>query len=229
MRTDPDCAGKGVKTNRFTRSVAFLAAFILVALVSLVAKEFVMPRPEDARTYTARDNHPNEHVAVGADPYIDDKASLFKTKFADYDILPVFVVITNYSNQPVELSRSKFELVTVNRRARIEAASEDDLYRRLSKVSRRGDEPSRNPLPIPLPRSGPKVGVKKDLQQEIEASQFRARAVDANSTECGFLFFDVRGIREPLAGGKLYVTSIRNGDGRELMYFEVPLDAGQNK
>jgi hypothetical protein len=229
MRTDPTCASNRTTAKRGAWSFAFLTAFMLVALVSLLAKEFVMPRAEDARTYTARDNHPNEHVAVGADPYIDEKASLFKTKFADYDILPVFVVITNYGDQPVELSRSKFELVTVNRRARIEPATEDDLYRRLSKVSRRGDEPSRNPLPIPLPGRGPKVGVKKELRQEIESSQFRARAIDANSTESGFLFFDVRGIRDPLAGGKLYVTSVRNSDGQELMFFEVPLDAGQNK
>lgn len=227
MCTDADCARNGLNNNRLQRSIAVLAAFILLALVSLLAKDFVMPRAEDARTYTARDNHPNEHVAVGADPYVD--ASVFKTKFADYDILPLFVVITNYGNQPVELSRAKFELVTVDRRARIEPATEEDLYRRMGKVSRRGDEPRRNPLPIPLPGGGPKVGVKKDAQQEIESSQFRARAIDANSTEAGFLFFDVRGIRDPLAGGKLYLTNVRNGDGQELMFFEVPLDARQTR
>lgn len=226
MNTNDGCARKQL-TVRSARSLATLAAFLVVALAGLAAKDFVMPRAEDARTYLARDNHANEYVAVGADPYTGDKASLFKTKFAENDILPVFVVITNYGGQPIELSRAKFELVTVDRRARIEPATEDDLYRRLSKVSRRGDEPRRNPLPIPLPGGGPKVGVKKDLRQEIEAAQFRARAVDTNSTESGFLFFDVRGIREPLAGGKLYITGLRNNDGQELMFFELPLDAAQ--
>jgi hypothetical protein len=138
--------------------------------------------------------------------------------------VPIFVVVSNENGQPIELSRIRVQLVTANRSAKIEPATDDDIYRRLSKVVRRGDEPSRNPLPIPLPRGGPKVGVKKEVREEVEAAQFRARAVDARSNERGFFFFDVSGISNPLQGATLYITGVRDNSGQDLMYFEVPLE-----
>ncbi|HYG98265.1 MAG TPA: hypothetical protein VD837_03980 [Terriglobales bacterium] len=225
----PAVVNRTFQTARAVRLFALLALFLAAAVASLLAKEFVMPRAENARAYAAHDYHPSEHVAVGVDAYIGDKGSIFKTRFAENEIIPIFVVISNSGDQPVELSRVKFELVAVDRRARIEPATEDDLFRRLSQTKRRGDEASRNPLPIPLPRGGPKIGVKKETRQEIDAAQFRARAVDAHSTESGFLFFDVSGVRDPLAGGKLYVTGVRDSDGQELMFFEVPLDKAGNR
>jgi hypothetical protein len=114
-------------------------------------------------------------------------------------------------------------LVT-KRRDKIPAASEDDLYRRLSKVKHRGDEPSRNPLPIPLPRKKPDVGVSKKNRDEIDASMFSAKAVAPHENQAGFFFFDVSDISQPLAGARLFINGVTNADGQELMYFEIPME-----
>ena len=53
---------------------------------------------------------------------------------------------------------------------------------------------------------------------------FRAKAVEPHGTQAGFLFFDVEGIRNPLAGAKLYITGLRDGNGQELLYFEIPME-----
>jgi hypothetical protein len=115
------------------------------------------------------------------------------------------------------------QLIT-HRKDKIPAATEDDLYRRFSKVKRRGDEASRNPLPIPLPKRGPSVGVKKGDRDEIGTAMFAARAVAPHESEAGFMFFDVSGISQPLAGARIYITGITNGDGQEMMYFEIPME-----
>jgi hypothetical protein len=197
---------------------------LLVPVFALAGKEFIMPQAYPAKTYPAHDDHPMEKIAIAADPYdMPDKAEIFNEKYNDKGYLPIFMVFTNDSGLPVTLSGMKVELIT-KRRDKIPAASEDDLYRRLSKVKRRGDEASRNPLPIPLPGRGPDVGVNKKNRGEIGTAMFSAKAVAPHETQVGFMFFDVSGISQPLAGAHLYINGIRNNDGQELMYFEIPME-----
>ena len=68
------------------------------------------------------------------------------------------------------------------------------------------------------------MGVSKEARQELEAAQFRALAVDPHASQSGFLFFDVEGLRDPLAGAHVYITGIHDSTGQDLMYFEIPLD-----
>jgi hypothetical protein len=206
------------------KQATLVAGACLLVAVVLYAKDFSLPKAENASTYPAHDSHPVENVTIAAVPYTGQKASIFNADYAGHGLLPVYVVISNDSGSTVELSKMQVQFVTVDRRAKIEPSTDEDIYRKMSKVQRRGDEPSRNPLPIPLPRGGPKVGVKKDVVKEVDAAQFRARAVEAHATEAGFMFFDVSGIRDPLDGGKLYVTGVRDDGGKELMYFEISLD-----
>ena len=58
---------------------------------------------------------------------------------------------------------------------------------------------------------------------EIESSQFAARAVEPHTTQSGFLFFDVEDIDTPLAGARIYVSGVNDAKGNELMYFEIPM------
>ena len=59
---------------------------------------------------------------------------------------------------------------------------------------------------------------------EIESSQFAARAVEPHSTQSGFLFFDVGGISSPLPGATIDITGVADAKGNELMYFEISMD-----
>jgi hypothetical protein len=103
-------------------------------------------------------------------------------------------------------------------RTKIPPATDDDIYRRIAR-------PTAGPGPSPLPWPKKVKGtVSKDAQEEIQNSQFAARAVEPHSTQSGFMFFDVSGISAPLAGATFYLTAVHDAKGNELMYFEVPLE-----
>lgn len=193
------------------------------SFVVFAGKEFVMPTAQAARSYPAHDDHPTEKVAIAVDPYdMADKAQIFSVNYAEYGYVPIFFVVTNDGDQPVALSGMKPQLITVNR-TKLYPSSTDDLLRRMSRPTR-NDRPG-VPLPVPLPRSKKVKGaVSQQAQDEIGRSQFAARSVEPHSTASGFFFFDVSDISTPLAGANFYVTGVRDGNGNELMYFEIPLE-----
>jgi hypothetical protein len=200
--------------------LAAVCAFVFVCcLCAIAAKEFVMPAAQPARTYPAHDDHPMEKIAVAVDPYdLEDKAAIFSVNYRNYGYMPVFFVITNEGDQPISLVGMKAQLNTKDR-SKLFPATMDDLLRRLS-------HPSRNdiPLPIPLPKKEVKGGVSRKTWDEIEQAQFGAKAVEPHSTARGFLFFDVSGISNPLAGANFYLMGVRDAKGNELMYFEIPME-----
>jgi hypothetical protein len=198
--------------------LAFGVVLVSCAFV-LASKEFVKPTASPAKTYPAHDEHTSEGVTIAADPYdLADKAQIFSVHWKEEGYLPVFLVITNDSDQPVSLATMKAEFVTV-RRDKILPATSDDLYRRLAHVSSAGPT-----YPIPFPKSKVKGAVSKQARQEIDAAQFDAKVVEAHSTQSGFLFFDVSGISTPLPGAHLYLTGVQDVKGNELMYFEIPME-----
>ena len=193
---------------------------LLCCLGAFAAKEFVMPTAQPARTYPAHDDHPTEKVVVAVDPYdLEDKAAIFSVNYRNNGYMPIFFVITNDGDQPVSLVDMKAQLNTKDR-SKLFPASMDDLLRRLSHPSR-SDGPT---LPIPLPKKEVKGGVKRKTWDEIEQAQFGAKAVEPHSTVRGFLFFDIQDISNPLAGASFYVTGVEDAKGRELMYFEIPME-----
>jgi hypothetical protein len=200
------------------RNIAAVSAVAVLSIVCLAGKHFVMPAAQPAKSYPAHDQHSDESVTVGLDPYdMADKANIFSVHYNDVGLMPIFVVITNDGDKPVSLSGMKAELVTVNR-TKIPPATEDDIYRRIAKPP---GNISPNPLPWPKKAKG---SVSKDAMEEIQNAQFAAKAVEPHGTQSGFLFFDVSEISTPLAGANFYLTRVRDAKGNELMYFEVPLE-----
>jgi hypothetical protein len=199
--------------------VAALAVIALLPSLAFGGKGFVMPPSMPAKSYPAHDQHPVEMVAVAVDPYdLADKANIFSVHYSEIGFLPLFVVITNDGNQPVELSGMKAQLTTADR-SKILPATDEDISRRLARPSA-----STNRYPIPFPTKKVKGGLSKEAIEEIQNAQFVAKAVEPHSTQVGFLFFDVSGISVPLAGAHFYLTGVRDAKGNELMYFEVPLE-----
>ncbi len=205
------------KIDRF--QLVAIAAIALTPLLCLAAKEFVMPQAQPAQTYPAHDQHPLESMTVGVDPYdLAEKTTIFSVHYSELGFLPIFVVVTNDGNQPVQLAGMKAQLVTVNR-TKLSPAAEEDISRRLTRPSA-----STNRYPIPFPTKKVKGGLSKQAMDEITNAQFVAKAVEAHSTQSGFLFFDVSDISSPLAGAHFYLTGVRDAKGNELMYFEIPLE-----
>ncbi len=195
------------------------AAMAVAPLPASGEKGFVMPAALPAKSYPAHDQHPMEAISLAVDPYdLADKARIFSVHYNEIGFVPMFVVITNDGDQPVELSGMKPQLVTASR-AKISPATEEDIARRLTRPSA-----STNRFPIPLPTKKVKGGLSKEAVEEIQNAQFVAKAVEPHSTQAGFLFFDVSEISVPLAGAHFYLTGVRDAKGNELMYFEVPLE-----
>jgi hypothetical protein len=205
--------------------VIAIAAVALLFAPHVAAKDergFVMPNPADAKSYPAHDTSEKEKVTIAADPYdlFGKTQGVFRIKYKEEDLLPVLLIITNDAGQPVTLTGMQVELVT-RKRVKIQPATEDDVYRRIARPPLKGDQPSGNPLPFPRKV---KRSMKKEEQQELQDSRFAAKAVEAHGTQAGFLFFDVEGIDDPLAGAHLYVSGVRNSQGQELIFFDIPLE-----
>jgi len=198
---------------------AFVAFTIAAFALCLAAKDFVKPAAQPAKTYPAHDDHTDEKVAIAADPYdTPEKAKLFSVNFHDHGFLPIFFVVTNDGDRPISIANMQVTLTTANR-DKLTPDSPDDIYRRLS-----NPRANTNQIPLPIPQKKVKGTISQKEKDEIESSQFAAKAVEPHTTQSGFLFFDVEDIPTPLAGAHIYVTGVNDSKGTELMYFEILIE-----
>lgn len=211
----------------FSRRFLFAPAVVLVLFLSALsvwaAKEFVMPRPENANTYPSKDAHTNEKVTAAIDVYnAPPKSDIFITPYTQEGLLPVYLVITNDGDQPIALTSLHAELVTGGH-SKLESLINDDIFRRVAHISASSTSPQRAG-PIPLPGNTKNKKAQKQWV-EIQAANFAAEAVEPHTTKAGFLFFDVMNVRQPLQGSHVYLTGIKDASGNELMYFDIPVIA----
>lgn len=198
---------------------AAAALAVAAPVVCLAAKEFSMPKAQPALSFPAHDHHSNENVTVAVDPYdTPAKEGIFVVKYREHELLPLLLIITNDSDDPIQLADMKAELVT-SAHTKLTPDNEDDIVRRISHPNASGTR-----YPIPFPTKKAKGGVNSKQMDEIQSALFRAKAVEPRSSQIGFLFFDVSDISNPLAGARFYLTGVRNSSGNDLMYFEVSLD-----
>jgi hypothetical protein len=211
-------------TPPFTRRLRFVSLIACVTSLSLSLsakdKDFAKPQAQPAKTYPAHDNHTDEKVGIAADPYdTPEKAKIFSINFREHGFLPVFFVVTNDGSQPISIANMQVTLTTANN-SKLTPAAPDDIYRRI--VNPHGG--TKPQMPLPFPRDKVKGAITQKERNEVESSQFAARAVEPNTTQSGFLFFDIQDIDAPLAGAHLYVTGVDDAKGTELMYFDISMD-----
>ena len=202
------------------RRVVLISLFCAVGAVPalIASKNFVRPVPRPAINYPAHDFHRDEKVAIAADPYdTPEKAKIFTIDFADHGLLPIFFIVTNDGDQPVSIAHMDITLVTANH-SKLTPLATDDLYRHLS-----NPQTATRPSPLPLPNRV-KGTLSRKQMDEIESSQFAAKAVEPHSTQAGFLFFDDGGIASPLRGSNIEITGVDDARGNELMFFEISVD-----
>ena len=210
---------RGFIRTRLLVAGAFFATAALLSPLLAKSKTFIRPAAQPARSYPAHDDHTDEKIAIAADPYdTPEKAKIFSINFAQHGFLPVFFVVTNDGDQPVSIANMQITLIKPDR-AKLTPVSSDDIYRRL--VNPQGET---RPSPIPIPRKNVKGAITQEERDEVENSQFAARAVEPHSSQSGFLFFDIAGVSSPLAGSSMEITGVDNASGNELMFFEIPMD-----
>src|ERR1700684_2982552 len=208
--------------HRSVVAVGLVVALLSCPLLLLRARaaDHAAPPAGVATSYPAFDLHPAEQVAIAADPYnTQEKASIFRFKYLDYGFMPIRIIVTNNGDKPISLIDARINFITAAG-DQIPAATPEEVERRIG--VKRPD--SGYKLPGPLPRIGNKSTKNKDVDEDFHDFEYSAVAVEAHTTRAGFLFYDVQGLANPLAGAKLNLRMLRGAAGRGLFYCEIPFD-----
>ncbi|HUB51672.1 MAG TPA: hypothetical protein VL986_05975 [Terracidiphilus sp.] len=207
------------KTVRFSQSIPLVAFWLALPVL---ASDRTPPPVQPATSFAAVEVHDKEQVAIAAEPYdTKRKESIFKVDYLSHGIMPVRLIVTNLGDRPISLrdARILFETAAGDR---IQAAEPEDVERLMTRKEREG---GKIPMPGPLPdiKLKPKGSIK-EIEDDFDTFEYQALAVEPHTTRAGFLFYDVSDLTHPLKGAKLYLKMLRNADGDELFYFEIPFD-----
>jgi hypothetical protein len=129
--------------------------------------------------------------------------------------------VTNNGDKPISLREARILFLT-NAGDKIQAAEPMDVERLMTRQEREG---KKIPMPGPIPsiKMKPKAS-NKDIEQDFNTFEYGALVVEAHTTRAGFLFYDVSQLDNPLKGAKMHLHKVRDADGNELFYFEIPFD-----
>ncbi|MGB6745434.1 MAG: hypothetical protein WBE38_17440 [Terracidiphilus sp.] len=202
-----------------SRAISFL---LLGLALPAVAADHGQPPVQPATSFAAVEVHDKEQVAIAAEPYdTKEKESIFRVDYLSHGVMPVRLIVTNESDRPISLrdARILFETASGDR---IQAAEPEDVERLMTRKEREG---SKIPMPGPIPsiHTHPKAS-DKEIEEDFDTFEYQALAVEPHTTRAGFLFYDVSDLTHPLRGAKLYLRELRDADGNELFYFEIPFD-----
>ena len=202
-----------------------LLAFPLLALglaVPVLASDHTAPPVQPATAFAAVEVHEDEKVAIAAEPCdTKEKQAIFRVDYLGHGIMPVRLIVTNNGNRPISLRDARILFLTAAG-DKIQAAEPEDVERLMTRKEREG---KKIPMPGPIPsiKLKPKAS-NQEIEQDFNTFEYQALVVEPHTTRAGFLFYDVSDLDHPLQGAKLHLHKLRDADGQELFYFEVPFD-----
>ena len=204
------------------RVVRALPLLVIGTVIAAGASNHAAPPVQPATTYPAVEVHDKEHVAIAVEPYdTKEKESIFRVDYLGHGIMPVRLIVTNNGDRPISLKDARILFYTAGG-DRINAADPEDVERLMTRTEREG---KKIPMPGPLPsiKMKPKAS-NKEIEADFDQFEYQALVVEPHTTRAGFLFYDVSELNHPLEGAKLHLHKIRDADGAELFYFEIPFD-----
>jgi hypothetical protein len=210
---------------RFSSTVLITA--IAIAILALfpqlsLAVDHTPPAVQPATDFAAVEIHADEKLAIAAEPYdTREKMALFRVDYISHGVMPIRLIVTNNSDRPISLRDARILFVT-STGDRIQAAEPEDVERLMTRKEREG---AKIPMPGPIPaiKLKPKAS-DKEIEQDCDTFEFQALVVEPHTTRAGFLFYDVSGLTRPLGDALLNLHTIKDADGKELFYFEIPFN-----
>jgi hypothetical protein len=199
-----------------------ITPFLLWLALPAMASDHTPPPVQPATTFAAVEAHDDEQVAIAAEPYdTKTKAAIFRVDYLSHGIMPVRLIVTNNGNRPISLRDARILFLTAAG-DKIPAAEPEDVERLMTRKEREG---TKIPMPGPIPsiRLKPKAN-NQEIEQDFNTFEYGALVVEPHTTRAGFLFYDVSDLDHPLQGAKLHLHKLRDADGNELFYFEIPFD-----
>lgn len=200
------------------RKVAWGSGLATLLLLSGVGKASDKPRPappvNPASQYTLNEAHPAEKVTIAAEPCIDAKACpFFRLPYVSHGFVPVRVIVTNDRDDALNLDDVRIQFIPAEG-DKEGAATDEDLNRRLfATKSTMGTR-----IPVIGITTHPEPVDKKILNDDADFG-FASTIVPPHSTRAGYVFYDVRGIDDPvLKGAELYVKEIKYVDAKNVKH-----------
>jgi hypothetical protein len=204
------------------RDLRAIPLLLLGLALPALASDHTPPSVQPATTFADVEVHADEKVAIAAEPYdTREKESIFRVDYLSHGVMPVRLIVTNQGDKPISLRDARILFQTAAG-DRIQAAEPEDVERLMTRKEREGAS-------VPLPGGLPKIKLKpkasiKEIEQDFDNFEYGALVVEPHSTRAGFLFYDVSELSHPLRGAKLHLHALRNADGGELFFFEIPFD-----
>jgi hypothetical protein len=186
------------------------------------ANDHTPPPVQPASAFAAVEVHDDEKVAIAAEPFdTREKGAIFRVDYISHGVMPVRLIVTNNGSRPISLRDARILFLTAAG-DKIQAAEPEDVQRLMTRKEREG---KKIPLPGPLPtiKMKPKGSIKQ-IEDDFNTFEYGALVVEPHTTRAGFLFYDVSQLDDPLKGAKLHLHKVRDADGKELFYFEIPFD-----
>jgi hypothetical protein len=188
------------------------------------ASDHAMPPTQPATTYPDVEVHAKEQVAIAAEPYdTKEKAKIFRVDYLAHGVMPIWLVVTNNGDHPISLRDARILFETADG-DRIQAAEPEDVERLMTRKDREGGHIPTPGIPIPGGIHLKPKASDKEIEADFDEFEYGALAVEPHTTRAGFLFYDVSHLDHPLKGAKLYLKELRDADGNQLFYFEIPFD-----
>ena len=204
------------------RTLRTISPLLLWLALPAVAADHKPPPVQPASAFAAVEVHADEKVAIAAEPYdTREKEAIFRVDYLGHGVMPIRLIVTNNGDRPINLREARILFYTAEGE-KIQAAEPEDVERLMTRSER---ESRKIPMPVPLPpiKLKPKAS-NQEIEQDFNTFEYSAIVVEPHSTRAGFLFYDVSGLDHPLEGASLHLRQLRDADGNELFYFEIPFD-----
>jgi len=204
------------------RTMRTIPLFLIWLALPALASDHTPPPVQPATAFPAVEVHADEKVAIAAEPCdTKEKESIFRVDYLGHGVMPVRLIVTNNSSRPISLRDARILFITAAG-DKIQAAEPEDIERLMTRREREG---KKIPMPGPIPaiKLKPKAS-NKDIEADFDTFEYAALVVEPHTTRAGFLFYDVSQLDNPLQGARLHLHMLRNADGNELFYFEIPFD-----
>jgi hypothetical protein len=204
------------------RTLWAISPFLLWLALPAMASDHTAPPVQSATSFAAVEVHEDEKVAIAVEPYdTREKEAIFRVDYLNHGVMPVRLIVTNNGNRPISLRDARILFMTAAG-DKIQAAEPEDVERLMTRKEREG---KKIPMPGPIPsiKLKPKAS-NKEVEEDFDTFEYGALVVEPHTTRAGFLFYDVSQLDNPLRGAKLHLHKLRDADGNELFYFEIPFD-----
>ena len=203
-----------------TRAVAWLLAASMLT-TPLYAVNHTPPAVQPATDFPAVEVHTDEHLAIAVEPYdTKEKAELFRVDYLAHGVMPVRLIVTNNGDHPISLRDARILFVT-KEGDRIQAAEPEEVERLMTLKEKEGTKiPIAGPISI---HRKPKAS-NKDIEADFDTFEFSSLVIEPHTTHAGFLFYDVSGLTHPLQGALMNLHTIKDANGKELFFFEIPFE-----